>query len=107
MTDVLVVLCVGLVIACMVGKDSVRRSVGRLQGEIATLKRAEQATEYERRQNEAVLVVTEGRERELKHDRRQLTKQLVELQAQIEEVEARSAMGPASEDDTDGMENHS
>ena len=93
MTNILVILCVALVIACMIGKDSARRNVRKLEGDLATLTREEQAAEYENRQNEAVLAVTQGRERELMHDSLQLTNQLGELQAQVAEVEARSQEG--------------
>lgn len=93
MTNILVILCVGLIVACMIGKDSARRNVAKLQGELTTLRREEQAAEYENRQDEAVQAVTQGRERELMHDSLQLTNQLGELQAQIAEVEARSKKG--------------
>ena len=109
MTDFLVVVCVGMVIMCLVSKESIRRSLAEVQGEGVALEKEEQATAHERRQNEAVLAVTEGRERELLHDCKQLANQLGELQAQIEEVEARSTRDTTPEDETDndGVENHS
>ena len=99
MSNVLVILCVALVVACVIAKESSRRNVGRLQGELDTLKREEQVAEYEREQYEAVLAMAEETELELTNDSVQLTSQLGELQTQIVEEEARSKHASTPEEE--------
>ena len=93
MTEYILILCLGVLLACIVSRSKIIKRIEEFKMELAELQTEERVVAGQRRQAEGILLTMEMQEREVKQANKKLKQQVDEVQRWIEEFRALAAMG--------------